>query len=77
MTFEAPFQVRPSHFFGIYTTNLALCDFASAGNAWSQTNLYRACLPQPLYLSQAFPTNTWKLMHPDIARPVIPAALMK
>ena len=25
----------------------------------------------------AFPTNTWKLMHPDITRPVIPAALMK
>jgi DUF1680 family protein len=72
MTFEAPFQVRPSHFFGIYTTNLALCDFASAGNDWSETNLYRAWLPQPLYLSQAFPTNTWKLMHPDITRPVIP-----
>ena len=74
MTFEAPFQVRPSHFFGFYTTNLALCDFASAGNAWSETNLYRAWLPQPLYLSQAFPSNTWKIMHPGIPRPIIPAA---
>ena len=51
MAFEAPFRVRPSHFFGHYTTNLVLCDFASAGNAWSETNLYRVWLPQPLDLS--------------------------
>ena len=77
MTFEAPFRVRPSHFFGHYTTNLVLCDFASAGNAWSETNLYRVWLPQPLFLSQAFTANTWRLFHPDPAwrlrRPVIPA----
>jgi hypothetical protein len=77
MTFDAPFQVHPSHFFGHYTTNLTLCDFASAGNAWSETNLYRAWLPQPLLLSQAYATNTWKLLHPGPAwplrRPVNPA----
>jgi hypothetical protein len=77
MVFEAPFQVRPSHFFGIYTTILALCDFASAGNAWSETNIYRTWLPQPLFLSEAFPANTWKLMYPEIARPTIPAAIMR
>src|ERR1017187_3924840 len=81
MSFEVPFQVRPSHFFGHYTTNLALCDFASAGNAWSETNLYRVWLPQPLLLSQAYATNTWKLLHPGpgwpLRRPVNPAAAPK
>jgi hypothetical protein len=81
MTFEAPFWVRPSHFFGHYTTNLALCDFASAGNAWSETNLYRVWLPQPLLLSQVYATNTWKLLHPGpgwpLRRPVCPAEAAK
>ena len=73
MAFTAPFQIRPSHFFNHSVTNLALCDFASAGNAWSETNLYRTWLPQPLFLRQAFVTNTWKLLEPGPLRPVIPA----
>jgi uncharacterized protein len=76
MAFDVPFRVRPSHFFGHYTTNLALCDFASAGNAWNEKNLYRTWLPQPLFLSQAFASNTWKLLNANSAqepRPVIPA----
>ena len=81
LAFEAPFEVHPSHFFGRYTTNLVLCDFASAGNAWSATNLYRVWLPQPLYLSQAFASNTWKLFAPDpnapLVRPAIPAKAAK
>jgi uncharacterized protein len=73
MAFEVPFQVRPSHFFGHYQTNLVFCDFASAGNAWSETNLYRAWLPQPLFLSQAFVSNTWKTLHSAPMREVIPS----
>jgi hypothetical protein len=75
MVFEVPFQVHPSHFYGHYTTNLALCDFVSAGNAWNEKNLYRTWLPQPLFLSHAFCANTWKLLNPASAqdpRPVIP-----
>ena len=78
MAYEAPFAVHPSHFFGHYTTNLALCDFASAGNAWNDKNLYRTWLPQPLFLSHAFATNTWKMLNPYSAqdpRPVIPAGV--
>lgn len=78
MAFEAPFQVHPSHFYGHYTTNLALCDFASAGNAWNEKNLYRTWLPQPLFLGNAFASHTWSLLNPHSAqepRPVIPTAL--
>jgi DUF1680 family protein len=78
MAFEVPFQVHPSHFYGHYTTNLALCDFASAGNAWNEKNLYRTWLPQPLFLGNAFASHTWSLLNPHSAqepRPVIPAAV--
>ncbi len=77
LAFTAPFQIRPSHFFNHSVTNLALCDFASAGNTWSETNLYRTWLPQPLFLRQAFVTNTWKLLEPGPLRPVIPVAARK
>jgi DUF1680 family protein len=75
MAFEVPFQVHPSHFYGHYTTNLALCDFSSAGNDWSEKNLYRTWLPQPLFLGNAFASHTWNLLNPHSAaepRPVIP-----
>ncbi|HOX59927.1 MAG TPA: glycoside hydrolase family 127 protein [Candidatus Paceibacterota bacterium] len=72
MTFDTSFEVRPFHFHGHYTTNLTLCDFASAGNAWSETNLFRTWLPQPLWLSHAFPSNTWKMLEPGNARPERP-----
>ncbi len=75
MTFNATFEVRPFHFYDHYTTNLTLCDFASAGNAWSETNLFRVWLPQPLFLSQAFPSNTWKMLEPGKARPEQPKSL--
>lgn len=73
MAFEAPFEVRPSHFFHHHQIKLTLCDFASAGNGWSEQNLYRVWLPQPLFLHQAFVPDTWKLMYPkDQVRPTIP-----
>ena len=53
---------------------LTLCDYASAGNAWSGDNLFRVWMPQPLFMEQAFVANTWKLMYPDMEqRPDIPS----
>jgi hypothetical protein len=78
MAFEVPFQVHPSHFYGHYTTNLALCDFSSAGNDWNEKNLYRTWLPQPLFLGNAFAAHTWNLLNPHSPaepRPVIPTAV--
>ena len=67
MAFETPFDVRPSHFFNHRRITLTMCDFASAGNRWSEQNLYRVWLPQPLFLHEAYPADTWKLMYPDTA----------
>jgi uncharacterized protein len=64
MAFEAPFEVRPTHFFNHSIIRVLLCDFASAGNAWSENNLYRVWIPQPLFLRHAFVADTWKLMYP-------------
>ncbi len=73
MAFEVPAQVRPSHFFNHHQLKLTLCDYASAGNGWSEQNLYRVWLPQPLFLRQAFVPDTWKLMYPGAKdRPAIP-----
>ena len=43
LAFDAPFDVRPSHYFEHHQIRLILCDFTSAGNEWSSDNLYR-CL---------------------------------
>jgi len=73
MAFDVPFEVRPSHFFNHRQIRLAMCDYASAGNRQSEDNLYRVWLPQPLFLREAFPTRTWKLIYPDAKiRPVKP-----
>lgn len=73
MAFDVPVEVRPSHFFNHHQLKLTLCDFASAGNGWSEQNLYRVWLPQPLFLRQAFVLDTWKLMYPGSKdRPVTP-----
>ena len=73
LSFDVPFQVKPYHFFKHHTQMVPMCDYASAGNGWSAGNLYRAWLPQPLYMDSAYPADTWKLMYPDeAARPSIP-----
>lgn len=73
MLFEAPFEVRPSHVFNHHTLMLRLCDYASAGNAWSSGNLYRVWLPQPLFLQHAWMPDTWRLQYPDCdTRPACP-----
>ena len=72
MVFDVPFEYRPSHFFNHKIIYLPMCDYASAGNAWSEQNLFRVWLPQPLMLSQAFAPDTWKLMYPAGQRPSMP-----
>ena len=44
MAFDAPFEVRPTHFFKHRQITLGLCDYASAGNGWSSENLLRTWL---------------------------------
>jgi DUF1680 family protein len=74
MSFDVPFEVKPYHFFKHHTQLVKMCDYASAGNGWSKDNLYRTWLPQPLYMANAYPAETWKLMYPDeSARPTIPS----
>lgn len=76
MTFYVPFEVRPYHFFRHHVEILRMCDYASAGNAWSAANLYRTWLPQPLYLKDLYVSDTWKLIYPDATRrPEIPNAI--
>ena len=73
MAYDVPFEVKPSHFFDHHVEWLSMCDFASAGSAWTAGNLYRTWLPQPLYLPDAYSADTWKLMYPaEKTRPVIP-----
>ena len=69
------FEVKPSHFFDHYTLTIPMIDYSSAGNAWGPENILRVWLPQPLYLPDAFPKATWKVMYPARTRPVIPASV--
>ena len=73
MAFEVPFQVRPSHFFNHHIKSLVMCDYSSAGNKWSENNLYRVWMPQPMYMNNMYPSNTWKLINPEAkAYPKLP-----
>lgn len=72
LTCKVPFVYHKVHIVSEPET-LLMCDYASAGNEWSERNLFRVWLPQPLFMEQAFIPNTWKLMYPDdTVRPVIP-----
>ncbi|MET6996700.1 beta-L-arabinofuranosidase domain-containing protein [Chitinophaga defluvii] len=74
MAFNASFLIRPSHFFNHAERKLVLCDYASAGNRFSADNLFRVWLPQPLFLSNAFVKDTWKITYPDkTIRPEAPS----
>lgn len=73
MAFEATFAVRPTHFFNHHLKRIILCDYASAGNRFDAQDLFRVWLPQPLFLKDAFVTDTWKLMYPEMkTRPQSP-----
>lgn len=66
MAFDVPFDVKPRHYVGHYQTTLSMCDYASAGNKWSSSNLFRVWLPQPLFLRHMYPADTWRLMCPGL-----------
>ncbi len=73
MAFEVPFLFRYTHFFGHKQINLIMCDYASAGNQYSEKNLFRVWLAQPLYMNDIFPENTWRILYrKDDTRPVVP-----
>jgi len=63
MAFEIPFLYRYTHFFNHEVKTLTMCDYASAGNEYSSENLFRTWLPQPLYMGDLFPENTWRILH--------------
>ena len=72
MAFEVAFEIHEIHVVK-KLTKLVMCDFASAGNQYSAGNLYRVWLPQPLYLDNMYPHDTWKLMYPqENLRPSVP-----
>lgn len=72
LAFEVSFVVRPV--FHIHSEKrLLLCDFSSAGNEWSEKNLYRTWLPQPLYMNNMYARNTWKFsLYGAKVRPTVP-----
>jgi len=73
MAFEVPFLYRYTHFFDHKQINLVMCDYASAGNQYSSKNLFRVWLPQPLFMNDIFPENTWRILYREgTTRPEIP-----
>jgi DUF1680 family protein len=73
MAFEVPFLYRYTHFFGHKKISLVMCDYASAGNRYDTGNLFRVWLPQPLFMNDIFPENTWRILYRDgETRPEMP-----
>jgi len=76
MAFEVPFLYRYTHFFDHRQINLIMCDYASAGNQYDEENLFRVWLPQPLYMNDLFPKNTWRILYREgDIRPEIPGKM--
>jgi uncharacterized protein len=65
MAFEVPFLYRYTHFFDHKQINLVMCDYASAGNQYTTENLFRVWMPQPLYMNDLFPKDTWHILYRD------------
>ena len=73
MAFEVPFLYRYTHFFDHKKISLVMCDYASAGNQYDEKNLFRVWLPQPLFMNDVFPENTWHILYREgVSRPEIP-----
>lgn len=65
--FDVPFAVNNR------TRWLTLCDFASAGNAWTSDNRYRTWLPQPVWMGKLYESGqTWPILTHRPYRPVPP-----
>lgn len=69
MAYKVPFLYRYTHFFGHEVRHLVMCDYASAGNQYSEENLFRTWLPQPLFMNNAFIRETWKILYHGEDRP--------
>lgn len=68
MAFDVPLTVEGK------PQTLIMCDYASAGTAWSTTNQYRVWLPQPLWLGNLYDSGqTWPTLTHQHFRPVAPA----
>ena len=77
MAFEIPFVTR-AVFHVHREKKIVMCDFASAGNEWSDKNFYRVWLPQPLYLGNMYAKNTWRFASYGIKkRTEIPESVRK
>ncbi|MDP4185390.1 MAG: glycoside hydrolase family 127 protein [Bacteroidota bacterium] len=73
MAFEVPFLYRPTHFSNHKKTALVMCDYASAGNQYSSNNLFRVWLPQPMFMNDIFPKQSWFLLYEGKERPEMPS----
>ena len=71
MAFDVPFLINGK------MGTLTLCDYSSAGNRWSEENLFRTWLPQPLNLGSAYETGTtWHTVStPEGDRPQAPGTV--
>ena len=61
MTFEVPFKVRHNTWWAPMSKNIVMCDYASAGNQWSENNYYRIWAPQPMFMGNMYAKDTWKV----------------
>lgn len=72
MAFEVPFLYRPTHFSNHKKISLVLCDYTSAGNLYSENNLFRVWMPQPMFMNDIFPRNTWHILTDAKKRAKVP-----
>ncbi len=73
MAYEVPFLYKYTHFFNHSVKNIIMCDYASAGNEYSNKNMLRVWLPQPMFMNYIFPEDTWKILYREgDERPVFP-----
>ncbi len=63
MAFEVPFLFRPTHFPKHKITPLVMCDYASAGNQYSEDNLFRVWMPQPMFMNYMYPRESWRILY--------------
>ena len=72
MAFEVSFLYRPTHFFNHAVESLVMIDYASAGNQYKANDLFRVWLPQPIFMHDAFPKESWKILYEGKTRPETP-----
>lgn len=77
MVFDVTFLVRPWHFFQHHEKHILMCDFASAGNEWSNSNLFRAWLPQPLFMGNLYSNGAGRVLSLPAPRCTVPSYILK